>query len=152
MYLPLCLTKSWQQFQIRSSNTKYIHNTSSKQMVNSIAILVALSAITIHLIQTYIPPAEVVFVSCISGFCLLFGAAVGDPETFFGILFSIAPIAKKHMLSTIKSIEYLREGEKRCTSMEKNNKKRRFLILIILLISKRHLNKSNGVKINGYKY
>ena len=92
-------------------------------MVYSTAIFAALLAITIRLIQTYVPPAEVLFVSCISGFCLLFGAAVGDPEAFFGTLFSIAPITKKYLPSTIKSIEYLREGEKRCTSMENKNKK-----------------------------
>lgn len=91
--------------------------------MNSIAIFVALTAITTQLIQTYVPSTEVNFVSCVCAFCLLFGAAVADPEAFFGVLFSVAPQTKKWLPSVVRSIEYLREGEERVATLENENKK-----------------------------
>lgn len=95
-----------------------------QSIMNSVAIFVALVAIITRLIQTCVPPTEVYFVSCVSTFCLLFGAAVADPQTFFGFLFSLAPIiGKKYLPSVVKSIEYLQEGKERVDSVEKDKQK-----------------------------
>jgi ABC-type multidrug transport system fused ATPase/permease subunit len=92
-------------------------------MFASVAVFVALSAVTTRLIQAFVPPTEVYFITCISVFCLLFGAAVGDPEAFFGLLFSVAPFAEKWLPSVVKSIDCLRDGEKRVQSMNKASDK-----------------------------
>ena len=85
----------------------------------SIPIFVAISAITARLIINYVPPTEVYFVACISVFCLIYGAYITDPETFFGAVFQVAPRVRKWFPSVVKSIECLKEGEERVTSLEK---------------------------------
>ena len=85
----------------------------------SVPIFVAFSAITTRLIKNCVPPTEVYFVTCISAFCLIFGAYVADPETFFGTVFQLAPRTQKWFPSVVKSIECLKEGEERVTSLEK---------------------------------
>ena len=89
---------------------------------NSSAVLVAFSAILLHLIQKHVPPSEIVFanVTCIC--CLVFFALTSDPITFWESLpFLRSLLPQKLQTHISSSIECLREGERRVAALEKKN-------------------------------
>lgn len=93
----------------------------------SAAIFVAVLAVILSLIQNYFPPSEIYFATGTCTCCLVFFAAIADPETFYETIFAMVPFLRSVMPKSIyahiqKSIDCLQEGERRVADMKEKQK------------------------------
>jgi len=94
-------------------------NTSNR----SATIYIAISAILVSLLQKYCPQSELQFATITLSFCLLLFAIIADPTSFFETLFIVIPFVKSILPKVLydhicKSIECLKEGERRLTNLD----------------------------------
>jgi len=85
--------------------------TTKNNVVISISLVAAVSAVLIRLIQDHIPPSEVTFVTATCIFCILFVVITADPTTFYTIVGPWLPSAAWRLHGR-KSIQFLQRGEK----------------------------------------
>ena len=79
------------------------------------------SSVLLGIIQRSLPPSELWFAFITTICCLLFFAAVSDPESFystFSFVFRLIPTSWRTHVR--KSIEYLNEGDHRLKSLQRN--------------------------------